>query len=423
MKKNIFTIACLCFSLASFGQRDTVKYETTVVPIVQTQEFYLDSRAMSTVAGRSRLVIPVRLPEGTERWYYSFAASNSKNDIGNWISLGGQLTKLVDKTGIGSVVIDQLVKPTGSAVCDVFVLEPEADIKAFEEKDDTKWTADRNFTRQSIMSGIVDVTRVRHQFFLCFSNPSLKSGINVKVEVTAITGKLKPIYNTNEATAQQVSAWTTDDKLVVLKNYENLFFGKAKMDVQEVCVCMLNRVTPQFSPADYAKLPPAEAAQLEQRLRRDCLAETQHQNLAAEQLKIGGVLGGYTDALIYEGKAQYVFDIVKEARLLRYSSPELWNAGARASLVLKRNNDATEFAELILLNDSKNLYAVATKAHALLLKNELKKAESLYADYKGKKMPDGTTFEDIVSRDFQFLIKNKIFSSYYDNIKKKLKIN
>ena len=86
----------------------------TVVTISPAQSFYLDSRLMSNLNGRSRLTIPVSLPEGTVRWYYSFAASESKNEPLEWVGLAGQLTKLYDRTGIASEVINRLVKPAGT---------------------------------------------------------------------------------------------------------------------------------------------------------------------------------------------------------------------------------------------------------------------------------------------------------------------
>ena len=59
----------------------------TVVTIAPEQSFYLDSRLMSNLNGRSRLTIPVNLPEGTVRWYYSFTASESKNEPLEWVGL------------------------------------------------------------------------------------------------------------------------------------------------------------------------------------------------------------------------------------------------------------------------------------------------------------------------------------------------
>ena len=163
----------------------------TVVTIAPAQSFYLDSRLMSNLNGRSRLTIPVNLPEGTVRWYYSFAASESKNEPLEWVSLAGQLTKLYDRTGIASEAINRLVKPTGTTVCDIFVLNTEG-VLQFENKDDANLIVDKDFSRQNMTSGIVEVWVKNKRPVLGLSNPSLKTGINVKIEISAVVSKSKP---------------------------------------------------------------------------------------------------------------------------------------------------------------------------------------------------------------------------------------
>ena len=127
-----------CFTAAIFAQPNRT-YDTafSVVTLTPPQSFYLDSRLVSQINGRSRLTLPVQLPTGTIRWYYSFASLESKNEPMEWVSLAAQLTKLVDKTGISAAFISRVVNPTGTASCDIYILDTEG-VKFFEEKEDKK---------------------------------------------------------------------------------------------------------------------------------------------------------------------------------------------------------------------------------------------------------------------------------------------
>ena len=101
MKYITSTFICLIIGLTTaFSQQNRV-YDTTfsVVTLSPPQSFYLDSRIVSQINGRSRLTIPVQLPQGTIHWYYSFAAMEAKNEPFEWVGLAAQLTKLVDRTG------------------------------------------------------------------------------------------------------------------------------------------------------------------------------------------------------------------------------------------------------------------------------------------------------------------------------------
>ena len=68
-------------------------------------------------------------------------------------------------------------------------------------------------------------------------------------------------------------------------------------------------------------------------------------------------------------------------------------------------------------------------AHIYLLSNDYKKAEKLYKKFENQQLnvsngthTEGETWEQMVATDFDFFMKNKIYSGYFSNIKKKLKI-
>ena len=124
----------------------------SVVSVVSPHEFILDGRIMSKISGHSRTTLQINLPEGTQRWYYSFAATEGENSLGEWISLAGQLTRAYDKTGIVANVVDKLVKPSGSAVCDIYVIDTSM-MQEFEAKNDKKWKYDGTGSRLNLKSG------------------------------------------------------------------------------------------------------------------------------------------------------------------------------------------------------------------------------------------------------------------------------
>ncbi len=190
---KIFNAVLFCYLFLSAPVRgqvylDSARYQ--VIPILQTQNFYLDSRIVSTFNGRSRISLPFNLPKGTVRWFYSFSAFASKNEPLEWVGLAGQLSRLIDKTGVSAFLIDQLIKPTGTAACDVFVFDSTFQ-KKFEERDEKNWSYDPNSSRVNITSGIVEGAMTEKPGMIGLSNPGFKSGVNVRIEVTAIVEKPK----------------------------------------------------------------------------------------------------------------------------------------------------------------------------------------------------------------------------------------
>ncbi len=192
MKFFRFKILFLFFILAVFGLPEifsqTSDTATKVVTVLSPQNFYLDSRFISNINGRSRLAIPIKLPENTVKCFFSFAAHESKNETLHWVSLAGQLTRIIDKTGISAHFIEALINPIGTAVCDIYVIDT-AQIKSFENKEDKNWTFDKLSARKNITSGITEINPNFNIIAIAFNNPSLKSGINIQLEVSAIVTK------------------------------------------------------------------------------------------------------------------------------------------------------------------------------------------------------------------------------------------
>lgn len=170
-------------------EKSLFKKELIPISIIPTTEYYINSGSNATfMGGKSRITFPITLPKNTQEWYYVFSASREKSDIEefkNSFNLIGQLSKIIDKTGALNFGVDMLTKPPGGNVCDVYLLDFN-NSKLFESKDAYRYLT--NGTRENIKSGIVKMTGGAAQtYFLGIKNPDNMYGIQVAIEVVAVT--------------------------------------------------------------------------------------------------------------------------------------------------------------------------------------------------------------------------------------------
>lgn len=397
----------------------------SVVTISPAQSFYLDSRIMSNLNGRSRLVLPVNLPEGTVRWYYSFAATESKNESLEWVGLAGQLTKLIDKTGIASEVINRLVKPTGTSACDIFMLDTEGGA-FFEQKDDKNLKYDKDFSRQNMTGGTVEVWPKNYRPAIGLSNPSLKTGIVVKIEITAVVAK--SLKNAPLVFLKQ-NSWSKIQKGNLWTQMEYYFDGKKSNATEAVILCALDSLTQTYSFDEFAALTEKEKNYKIMPLIQDCFAKSGNQNLGMEMGEVA-LLKKQRDTL--EQSGQFAELLIVSRKIVDLGYPSVYNRLklARGYLLNGQYNEAFEVVEPLSRQLPDDLQVNIYLAHAYLFKNQYEKAEKIYTKFKNRQntvadsreYAQGQTWEQMVGADFKFFIQHKIFNSRYDNIKKKLKI-
>lgn len=395
----------------------------TVVIIAPAQSFYLDSRIMSNLNGRSRLTIPVNLPEGTVRWYYSFAASESKNEPLEWVGLAGQLTKLYDRTGIASEVINRLVKPAGTTVCDIYVLNTEG-VPPFEDKDDINLIVDKDFSRQNMAGGIVEVWVKNRRPVIGLSNPSIKTGINVKIEISAVVAKSKP----SNPIFLKETTWNKFQKEGLYSKMSYAFDGKKNNQTDAVMLCTIDSFAHIYTFQEYALMTESEKNFKLMSKVEACFAASGNQNLGIEMGEIAA-MKMLRDSLEQTGSFNEMLWVSKKIIDLGY--PSLFNRLklARAYILNGKSNEALEMLNPLLRSMSDDWAINLNLAHAYLFLNQYDKAEKFYLKFKGKVnvtansgWQEGVTWEQIVGEDFKFFIQNKIFNSRFDNIKKRLKI-
>jgi hypothetical protein len=432
---RILAISLLFLIKIPFLQAQQVKlYDTayTVVTIAPAQNFYLDSRFVSTFNGRSRIALPVTLPEGTVRWFYSFAATESKSEPMEWVGLAGQLTRFIDKTGVTAMFIDRLVKPSGTAACDIFVLNTEG-VKAFEAKEDDSYAYERTYSRQNMTGGVVEVIPAKNSFAIGLSNPSLKNGINVKIEVSAIVAKSTPIYNPNAMTksVNKEANWINTAERDKLYDWTMLTFeGKKTPSVESVCACVVKKIVTNFTPEEFKILTEGEQKTTMYRIRWDCMAEQNTLDLDNELVTLQQAKRE-VDSLEQAGDFKNMLEKAKYINAAGYTTPANKNRLVRSLMLTGQLEEAFAQAEILSRNYPNDLPIQANFAHLLLFRKREKDAEKHYLKYKNNmayiqndafSQATEIQWERLIARDFQFFIKNKIFNSYYENIKKKLKI-
>lgn len=165
-----------------------VKRQHKVIPVVSPENYYINSGTNALILnGSSRVIIPIKLPPNTVEWYYTFSSNreeSDKNAVKNNLKLASQITKVIDATGITSLVVDQLLAPPGGDFCDVYLLDAY-NIGPFNQKNVFHYIVEGS--RENIKQGTIKITNKELPFYyIGIKNPSNLYGIDVSLEVVAI---------------------------------------------------------------------------------------------------------------------------------------------------------------------------------------------------------------------------------------------
>jgi hypothetical protein len=165
-------------------QLDTPEISYEIVQLQEAQGFYINSGSNADFkGGKSRISIPVNLPENTVSWYYSVISFREDQDIPDF-SLVKSLTGLVDKYGVANLLIDQITMPPGQDYIDVYLLDG-TNVQAFLAKTQFRYIMEG--TRENIKNGMVEITKnVSGPYYLGMRDPDYYTGINVRIEIIAI---------------------------------------------------------------------------------------------------------------------------------------------------------------------------------------------------------------------------------------------
>jgi len=177
-------------STSGFNTAVSLKTIYTPVQVVQKQLLYLNSSSNDFFKGGStRGTVAISFPANTVKWYYEFAASRDEQMISrvlNQFKLLESLTTLIDETGALDFLTSSIFAPPGSDYCDVYLLPAESHSQFMEKLECSYY---REGSRINLTSGVVDVAIVGPDLELGFRNRNQVHGINVALEVVAITAK------------------------------------------------------------------------------------------------------------------------------------------------------------------------------------------------------------------------------------------
>lgn len=130
------------------------------VTVLQPQEFFINGAI--NITGQTTLVLDVNLPENTTKWYYTFAASRSKEQIKqtkSQFALFTQLTRIIDNTGTTAKALTLLNTPPGNDYSNVYLLASRKDADNFNKEFTLKgFKYIGEGSRQNYVSGTVEVT-------------------------------------------------------------------------------------------------------------------------------------------------------------------------------------------------------------------------------------------------------------------------
>ena len=187
------TVSRIPESEATAKFNPSVSWQTSYrAEVVQKpQDFYINSGSnRALLGGKSRITIPVKLPQNTVKWYYEFSASREEEDVNNvlgTLDLAGEISGLIDKTGLIQFGIELLNKPPGADFCDIYLIDDDS-YSLFLNRG--KFLQYPVGTRENIKSGIVEIeSTFSKPIYLGLKNPSTGYGLHIVVEIVAIVAE------------------------------------------------------------------------------------------------------------------------------------------------------------------------------------------------------------------------------------------
>ena len=186
-------------------------------------------------------------------------------------------------------------------------------------------------------------------------------------------------------------------------------------------MCILSKLMKNFTPEAFSTKAKGEQEVLISWMKNDCYIETKNQSLEKRMLELEDMKLKINEL---EQKGDFAsMASLAERTALEFPSIAIQTKHMRSLLLSNQLSKAQILAEALAKNNKDNLVIQMNLAHIYLLSNQYKEAEKQYLKYKKWQTTEGVTWEQMIESDFDFFVKNKIFNSSYDNIKKKLKIH
>lgn len=186
--KRYYFLFIFFISYFSISQEYEIKREAH--RLIENRAYHLNGGLNAAFGGNSRTFIKIDLPPNTVEWYYSFSTTQGKSGTKN-LTLAVQLVSMLnDPTGLTSKAVSAFEVPSGEASADIFLLDNK-NLKGFRDKYDQNggtFSFITEGTVQNLKQAVVKVDDVKSgSWFLGLRNPSTTTGLNINIEVVAIT--------------------------------------------------------------------------------------------------------------------------------------------------------------------------------------------------------------------------------------------
>jgi hypothetical protein len=183
MKRTISLLTLFILPLFCFAQTHRV------IGIVQNDVYELNGGVRASVGGRSRIVLPIEVPFGTESIVYTIVAKRNGEPTETTFNLALRLGALLSGNVAVSAAVSQLEIPPGSETAEVCLLPGRQDADLFLAKRDGYWRRYADFSRDACSSCKVAVP-YNYSFprtvYLGIKNPSSLNAVTVIVNVSAV---------------------------------------------------------------------------------------------------------------------------------------------------------------------------------------------------------------------------------------------
>lgn len=228
VKNYVLLFLLLLFSQLGYTQKYESQLETK--QLVESRSIYLNGGLNATFGGKSRTYLEIDLPPNTIKWYYSFSTKKGESGTQN-LDLAIQLAGIIlDPSGISSTTLSAIKVPDGVSSADIYLLD-RPNIDKFLSKKDLyggSFSYNMEGTAQSTKQAVVEIDGIRSgTVYLGLKNPSTTNGVNISIEVVAITETRVAIVKSD---AQQKA-----------ELYGNLGWSKFEQAEYEECISYCNK--------------------------------------------------------------------------------------------------------------------------------------------------------------------------------------
>ena len=250
-------------------------------------------------------------------------------------------------------------------------------------------------------------------FAVGLSNPSLKSGINVRIEITAVVGKIDSPFiirldkAANRFFKRVFVVGKDTEREAFFQKFQSSFEGKLTPSVSEVSMCILSKVMKEFTPQEFNTKAKGEQDVLISWMKKDCYTETKNESLEKRMSELEETKLKINEL---EKKGDFTtMAAVAERLALEFPNAAIQSRHFRALLLSNQLSKAQTLGENLAKNNKDNLIIQSNLAHVYLLSNQYKEAEKLYLKFQKQQLTEGGTWEQLIASDFDFFCQKQDF--------------